>query len=304
MRVPACGACAVARSAGSPDAYRLQLVPVLCHLRCSCTNIVCNPASTDLTILNQISFGCALQGVAEADALRAWWASDGATATFAPVADAPTRGAGPRSEWAPMSALVKEEGLTADSPAQYATLTAMLTRIPPEQALYYTANPATNKKVRQMFGWISCALSVSHGTSPSFRQNLICSDCEFSSALQCLQLAVQCTFADITSRSLRFCQVCLVSQHTIYACSSLCMTVRRKHCRLLLKAASVVLCGQDYSWATCGCMCACSLALPHCAASVRSSVEDLQLQAFVQAHVAPARLQLSQLSWLMWQQTV
>jgi Replication protein A OB domain len=88
----------------------------------------------------------------EADALREWWARDGSDATFAPAGDAPTRGAGPRGKWAPVAALSRDDAVLSEAdPPVFASVAVCVTRVPEAQALYYEANPATNKKARILF---------------------------------------------------------------------------------------------------------------------------------------------------------
>jgi hypothetical protein len=91
------------------------------------------------------------EGVAEAAALREWWASAGSSQTFAPAGDAPARVGGSRSKWCPLESLaVEREGASEDDKPEYASLQCVLALVPEEQTLYYEANTANNKKVRSV----------------------------------------------------------------------------------------------------------------------------------------------------------
>ena len=81
--------------------------------------------------------------------VQEWWQQEGSSQTFAPAGgDAQVRGGtGTRSKWMSLEA-VPETAAAESEPPVFASLSCVLTKEPAEQALYYEANPATNKKVR------------------------------------------------------------------------------------------------------------------------------------------------------------
>lgn len=70
-----------------------------------------------------------------------------------PAGDSVSRGGVTKlSKYMPLEAVVPEQGLSANDPPVFATAHCLIARIPDNQTLYYEANPANNKKVRERTG--------------------------------------------------------------------------------------------------------------------------------------------------------